>query len=199
MKYSANQARTVKLKPPGFLSPWGRFTFAHIPHLCRLHRRLVPTYESASIRRFREGRVDNIRSATPEALRFVKAVADHEAAVPVSPGPPDGSRGSRPFGLLSLSSLLTPSASCLTIGRIPKSCCSWRVPSAPRRSTQSWWVPVHRPGECPGSTVPEHMTVGYARTGPQHTLGGSWATNCPATWQGHLALRTSSLLLLEPR
>ncbi|XP_059518078.1 choline O-acetyltransferase [Myotis daubentonii] len=50
----------------------------------RLHRRLVPTYESASIRRFREGRVDNIRSATPEALRFVKAVTDHEAAVPDS-------------------------------------------------------------------------------------------------------------------
>ncbi|ELK35237.1 Choline O-acetyltransferase [Myotis davidii] len=50
----------------------------------RLHRRLVPTYESASIRRFREGRVDNIRSATPEALRFVKAVTDHEAALPDS-------------------------------------------------------------------------------------------------------------------
>lgn len=45
----------------------------------------MPTYESASIRRFHEGRVDNIRSATPEALRFVKAIADHHtAAVPVS-------------------------------------------------------------------------------------------------------------------
>lgn len=51
----------------------------------RLHRKLVPTYESASIRRFQEGRVDNIRSATPEALRFVKAIADHHtAAVPDS-------------------------------------------------------------------------------------------------------------------
>ncbi|XP_010852747.1 PREDICTED: choline O-acetyltransferase [Bison bison bison] len=51
----------------------------------RLHGKLVPTYESASIRRFQEGRVDNIRSATPEALRFVKAIADHHtAAVPDS-------------------------------------------------------------------------------------------------------------------
>ncbi|KAB0397514.1 hypothetical protein E2I00_006871 [Balaenoptera physalus] len=50
----------------------------------RLHRRLVPTYESASIRRFREGRVDNIRSATLEALRFVKTITDHTATVPDS-------------------------------------------------------------------------------------------------------------------
>lgn len=35
----------------------------------------MPTYESASIRRFQEGRVDNIRSSTPEALAFVKAMA----------------------------------------------------------------------------------------------------------------------------
>ncbi|XP_059373403.1 choline O-acetyltransferase-like [Carassius carassius] len=42
----------------------------------RCHGCLVPTYESASIRRFREGRVDNIRSSTPEALAFVKAMAN---------------------------------------------------------------------------------------------------------------------------
>ncbi|XP_073684802.1 choline O-acetyltransferase-like [Garra rufa] len=42
----------------------------------RCHGRLVSTYESASLRRFRQGRVDNIRSATPEALAFVKAVTD---------------------------------------------------------------------------------------------------------------------------
>ncbi|XP_019585673.2 choline O-acetyltransferase [Rhinolophus sinicus] len=48
----------------------------------RLHKRLVPTYESASIRRFQEGRVDNIRSATPEALSFVKAITDHKTAMP---------------------------------------------------------------------------------------------------------------------
>lgn len=38
--------------------------------------RLVSTYESASIRRFQEGRVDNIRSATAEALAFVKSMTD---------------------------------------------------------------------------------------------------------------------------
>ncbi|NWU04338.1 CLAT acetyltransferase, partial [Urocynchramus pylzowi] len=47
----------------------------------RCHRRLVPTYESASLRRFDEGRVDNIRSATSEAFAFVKAMAGDKAAV----------------------------------------------------------------------------------------------------------------------
>uniref|UniRef100_A0A8C5HHY0 Choline O-acetyltransferase n=1 Tax=Gouania willdenowi TaxID=441366 RepID=A0A8C5HHY0_GOUWI len=42
----------------------------------RCHGRTVSTYESASIRRFQKGRVDNIRSATPEALLFVKAMTD---------------------------------------------------------------------------------------------------------------------------
>ncbi|XP_037542682.1 choline O-acetyltransferase [Nematolebias whitei] len=42
----------------------------------RCHGRPVSTYESASIRRFCQGRVDNIRSSTPEALAFVKAMTD---------------------------------------------------------------------------------------------------------------------------
>uniref|UniRef100_A0A1A8URY5 Choline O-acetyltransferase n=1 Tax=Nothobranchius furzeri TaxID=105023 RepID=A0A1A8URY5_NOTFU len=42
----------------------------------RCHGRPVSTYESASIRRFQQGRVDNIRSATPEALAFVKAMTE---------------------------------------------------------------------------------------------------------------------------
>uniref|UniRef100_A0A7N8WWF7 Choline O-acetyltransferase n=1 Tax=Mastacembelus armatus TaxID=205130 RepID=A0A7N8WWF7_9TELE len=44
--------------------------------LSRCHGRPVSTYESASIRRFQEGRVDNIRSATPEALFFVQAMTE---------------------------------------------------------------------------------------------------------------------------
>ncbi|XP_041804022.1 choline O-acetyltransferase, partial [Chelmon rostratus] len=44
----------------------------------RCHGRPVSTYESASIRRFQKGRVDNIRSATAEALAFVKAMSDGE-------------------------------------------------------------------------------------------------------------------------
>ncbi|XP_074855642.1 choline O-acetyltransferase [Carettochelys insculpta] len=47
----------------------------------RCHRRLVPTYESASMRRFEEGRVDNIRSATPEALAFVKSMIDDKLSL----------------------------------------------------------------------------------------------------------------------
>lgn len=39
----------------------------------------MPTYESASIRRFQHGRVDNIRSSTAEALEFVKAMTDKKS------------------------------------------------------------------------------------------------------------------------
>ncbi len=51
----------------------------------RCHRRLVSTYESASLRRFRQGRVDNIRSSTPEALAFVKAMTDGGTSTQVFP------------------------------------------------------------------------------------------------------------------
>lgn len=44
----------------------------------------MSTYESASIRRFQEGRVDNIRSATPEALAFVQSMTDERATFTVS-------------------------------------------------------------------------------------------------------------------
>ncbi|XP_067285672.1 choline O-acetyltransferase-like [Pseudorasbora parva] len=47
----------------------------------RCHGRLVSSYESASLRRFRKGRVDNIRSATPEALAFAKAMTDGRSSV----------------------------------------------------------------------------------------------------------------------
>ncbi|CAH1977426.1 unnamed protein product [Acanthoscelides obtectus] len=43
----------------------------------RLYGKLTATYESASTRRFRLGRVDCIRSATPEALAWVQAVTFH--------------------------------------------------------------------------------------------------------------------------
>ncbi|XP_055085775.1 choline O-acetyltransferase-like [Periophthalmus magnuspinnatus] len=46
----------------------------------KCNRRLVPTYESASMRRFREGRVDNIRSATRQALAFVQAMTQDKPA-----------------------------------------------------------------------------------------------------------------------
>ena len=43
---------------------------------CRLHGRLGFSYESASTRRFRHGRVDNIRSSHPEALGWVAQMAN---------------------------------------------------------------------------------------------------------------------------
>ncbi|UYV80546.1 CHAT, partial [Cordylochernes scorpioides] len=39
-----------------------------------IHHRLGTTYESASLRQFRHGRVDNIRAATPEALLWAQAM-----------------------------------------------------------------------------------------------------------------------------
>lgn len=42
----------------------------------KVHRRLVSTYESAGLRQFKLGRVDNIRAATSEALEWVKAMCD---------------------------------------------------------------------------------------------------------------------------
>ncbi|KAK7901764.1 hypothetical protein WMY93_018533 [Mugilogobius chulae] len=44
--------------------------------ILQVSRTTVSTYESASTRRFQEGRVDNIRSATPQALAFVRAMTD---------------------------------------------------------------------------------------------------------------------------
>ncbi|KAF8373824.1 cha-1 [Pristionchus pacificus] len=58
-----------KVSPDGFIQL--AMQLAHY----RLHGYLVSTYESASIRRFAEGRVDNIRAATPEALQWVTAMA----------------------------------------------------------------------------------------------------------------------------
>ena len=45
----------------------------------RLHGRLGFSYESASTRRFRHGRVDNIRSSHPEALGWVTQMANPAA------------------------------------------------------------------------------------------------------------------------
>ena len=48
---------------------------------CRLHGKLVATYESAATRRFRLGRVDNIRSASSASLAWVSAMSDPQASV----------------------------------------------------------------------------------------------------------------------
>lgn len=48
-----------------------------------MYGRLVPTYESASLRRFEDGRVENIRSATPEAFAFVKGMVEKKLRLKV--------------------------------------------------------------------------------------------------------------------
>ncbi|GIY17476.1 choline O-acetyltransferase [Caerostris darwini] len=52
-----------------------KFSF-YVAKFVRVHRKLVSTYESASLRRFYKGRVDNIRAATAEALAWVKVMCD---------------------------------------------------------------------------------------------------------------------------
>ncbi|KAA0718026.1 Choline O-acetyltransferase [Triplophysa tibetana] len=68
--YGKEFIKRQKMSPDAYIQVALQLTFY------RCHRRLVATYESASIRRFQEGRVDNIRSATPEALAFVKAMTE---------------------------------------------------------------------------------------------------------------------------
>ncbi|KAM9716226.1 choline O-acetyltransferase b isoform 1-T2 [Menidia menidia] len=68
--YGKEFIKKQKMSPDAFIQVALQLAF----YKCR--GRLVSTYESASIRRFREGRVDNIRSATVEALAFAKSMAD---------------------------------------------------------------------------------------------------------------------------
>uniref|UniRef100_A0A671NH95 Choline O-acetyltransferase n=1 Tax=Sinocyclocheilus anshuiensis TaxID=1608454 RepID=A0A671NH95_9TELE len=68
--YGKEFIKQQKMSPDAFIQLALQLAFY------RCHRRLVSTYESASLRRFRQGRVDNIRSSTPEALAFVKAMTD---------------------------------------------------------------------------------------------------------------------------
>lgn len=63
---------------------WHKCDDFYDPVCRRCHGRLVPTYESASLRRFQGGRVDNIRSATPEALAFVKSMTEERTSFSVS-------------------------------------------------------------------------------------------------------------------
>ncbi|KAM4636173.1 choline O-acetyltransferase [Discoglossus pictus] len=77
-KYGKEFIKKQKMSPDAFIQVSLQLAFY------RCHRRLVPTYESASIRRFQRGRVDNIRSSTSEALEFVKAMVDGEKTIPHS-------------------------------------------------------------------------------------------------------------------
>ncbi|XP_037547050.1 choline O-acetyltransferase-like [Nematolebias whitei] len=71
--YGKDFIKKQKMSPDAFIQVALQLAF----YKCR--GRLVNTYESASIRRFQEGRVDNIRSASAEALAFVKSMTDEKA------------------------------------------------------------------------------------------------------------------------
>ncbi|KAG8551810.1 hypothetical protein GDO81_004281 [Engystomops pustulosus] len=73
--YGKEFIKKQKMSPDAFIQISLQLAFY------RCHRKLVPTYESASIRRFRMGRVDNIRSSTAEALAFVKAMMDGKSTI----------------------------------------------------------------------------------------------------------------------
>ncbi|GAA6214394.1 choline O-acetyltransferase-like [Lates japonicus] len=68
--YGKEFIKKQKMSPDAFIQVALQLAFY------KCNGRLVSTYESASIRRFQQGRVDNIRSATPEALAFVKSMTD---------------------------------------------------------------------------------------------------------------------------
>nr|XP_046233647.1 choline O-acetyltransferase-like [Scatophagus argus] len=73
--YGKDFIKKQKMSPDAFIQVALQLAFY------KCNGRLVSTYESASIRRFQEGRVDNIRSATPEALAFVNAMTDGMATL----------------------------------------------------------------------------------------------------------------------
>ncbi|XP_061546793.1 choline O-acetyltransferase [Phycodurus eques] len=68
--YGKELIKRLKMSPDAFIQVALQLAYY------RCHGRAVSTYESASTRRFKDGRVDNIRSATPEALAFVRAMTD---------------------------------------------------------------------------------------------------------------------------
>nr|XP_020460786.1 choline O-acetyltransferase-like isoform X2 [Monopterus albus] len=72
--YGKEFIKNQKMSPDAFIQVALQLAFY------KCNKRLVSTYESASIRRFQDGRVDNIRSATLEALAFVQSMTDERAA-----------------------------------------------------------------------------------------------------------------------
>ncbi|XP_076855924.1 choline O-acetyltransferase-like [Brachyhypopomus gauderio] len=72
--YGKEFIKKQKMSPDAYLQVALQLAFY------RCNGRTVSTYESASIRCFMAGRVDNIRSATSEALLFVKAMTDERVS-----------------------------------------------------------------------------------------------------------------------
>ncbi|XP_072164689.1 choline O-acetyltransferase-like [Diadema setosum] len=73
-KFGKNFPKSQNMSPDAFVQLALQLTFY------RMNGCLTSTYESASTRRFQQGRVDNIRAASPEAFEFVRAMQGDRTA-----------------------------------------------------------------------------------------------------------------------
>ncbi|XP_072038688.1 choline O-acetyltransferase-like [Amphiura filiformis] len=73
-KYGKNFPKSQNMSPDAFIQICLQYTHY------RIYGHLTATYESASTRRFQEGRVDNIRAASVEALEFARAMTGDRPA-----------------------------------------------------------------------------------------------------------------------
>lgn len=69
-QFGKNFIKQQSISPDAFVQLALQLTFY------KVHRQLVSSYESATLRQFKNGRVDNIRSNTLEALTWSKALCD---------------------------------------------------------------------------------------------------------------------------
>ncbi|XP_023221857.1 choline O-acetyltransferase-like [Centruroides sculpturatus] len=68
--YGKNFPRKQKISPDVFIQLCLQLTYY------RMHGKMTATYESAALRKFRFGRIDNIRASSQEALDFSKSMLD---------------------------------------------------------------------------------------------------------------------------
>ncbi|KAJ8413763.1 hypothetical protein AAFF_G00063610 [Aldrovandia affinis] len=68
--YGKNVPKAYKMSPDAFIQMALQLAYFRIYHLC------CSTYESASLRMFKLGRTDTIRSTSADSLRFVQAMDD---------------------------------------------------------------------------------------------------------------------------
>ncbi|XP_071808591.1 choline O-acetyltransferase-like isoform X1 [Asterias amurensis] len=73
-KFGKGFPKSQNMSPDAFIQIALQFTYY------RIYGHLTSTYESASTRRFQEGRVDNIRAATVEALEFARSMVGDRVA-----------------------------------------------------------------------------------------------------------------------
>ncbi|VDL77513.1 unnamed protein product, partial [Nippostrongylus brasiliensis] len=74
-RYGKNFPKSVKISPDSFIQMAFQLAFY------RIHSALPPTYETATLRKFDEGRTENIRSPNTMAEMFVKKMASGRESV----------------------------------------------------------------------------------------------------------------------